>query len=293
MKTICRAVLMALLALSVQPLARAETNGVVVGTLTIGGEVTKLRHVFAQRREARPADATRFELKDGEGLRAGVIDLIATNEPLSDAAMADLIEQRYQGSRIRGVWLLLDPSNAHSLRSFFLLATGALPSAMGTAMSSSEGSAQVEHGKLTGKLAGRIQEVSTLKTYEVLFDTPLEARPFEVDPNRQTLATEAMPGSWTIERWWAENGSATQGTLVIDEGGTTGTFRFLLADGQVFEEAVTITRQGTQLRLEGRVPEGARWNPDTLDLDLRGDLLIGKNQDTGGVTASVVLRKTA
>jgi len=282
-------------------LAHADSQrGTVVGTVTLEGKTIKLGYIYAQRREALPEDAQRFGLKEGETLDAGVVDLIATDQPITQDMIDAIPVNKYNGSDLRGVWLLLDLSNQHSSADYFLVTAGALPTGSGTVMISTQGNAQIEHGKLTGKLESRVQEVSTVKAYSILFDTPLHISPYRTSAlpaSEETLNNlqTVLPGTWVIARWWAENGSATKGALSIDQKTNgnewTGVFRFPVSKGQEVEESVAITLRGPRIHFEGSVAPGINWYPDTLDLELRGDLLIGSSRDTAGTSANVVLRK--
>ncbi|HEY7547458.1 MAG TPA: hypothetical protein VID27_21355, partial [Blastocatellia bacterium] len=249
----------------------ATQRGTVAGTLTLDGKAITLGYIYAQRREARPSDAERFKLKDDETLDAGVIDLIATNLPLTEKTINDLISDRYRGSNTtRGIWLIIDSSQKHDLVRNFLLQSGVVAGGAGTSMVMSSGDARIEHGRFSGKLECKIEEVTTLRMYSFTFDALLKHLPFEA-PVKSAISPDQfvkdfqkiMPGQWKIERWWADNGHTTTGTLTVAEKFDGEEFRGVLhlisSTGVTVDEDVIITRQGTKIHFEGSVAPGTKW----------------------------------
>jgi hypothetical protein len=288
--------------------AVATRPGTVTGTLKLDGEAIALRYVHAQRREARPSDAEQFQLKDGQKFEGGVIDLIVGNQPLTKKTMAKIVENKYRGSNtIRGVWQIFEPSGKYPSVHNFLLQSGTVPvEGPGRAFETwSKGDARIERGRFSGKLQFKLEEITTTKIYSFSFDAPLKIAPFEVKTPKTAVSAEQlledfqkiMPGEWTIERWWADSGHSYAGTLSVDEKLDEEEFRSTLHIGVSKDmpvEEFTITRQGTKIHFQGSVPPGTgtKWHADTLDFDLRGDLLVGSGKDdAGSVESSVVLRK--
>ena len=90
-----------------------------------------------------------------------------------------------------------------------------------------------------------------------------------------------------------DRGGTSKGTLSvherIDEKSFRGTLHFV--GPNTFDEEVVITRVGTKVHLDGRVPPETNWYPDILTFDLKANILVGGGTDSGGNLMNVVLRK--
>src|SRR5262249_32180890 len=262
---LCAGLTLVVLAFSI--IAESATEkATVIGNVNLESKETKVDWIYSQRREAAQADLDRFKMGQNEKLEGGVIDIFATNKEINEKTMQQILDNKYYGSGIRGVWLLIDCTQKHSYLSYFLTQTGAVLGATGTYQESSDGKVEIKKGKMNGKLEYRVQQVTKLFSYSVLFDMPLILRPYETQAASVSAeqSESVLPGKWSIERWWDENGGSTAGTLTIDmpnEGKLAGTFHFLYKDTEYVED-VAITRSGTKIHFEGSVPDGSKWIPD-------------------------------
>jgi|GEM_PF-1676286 len=280
----------------------ASDDGTVKGTLSLDGKVTTLHHIYGRKREAWPADVQELSV-DGIGdLSCGIVDVIITNLPVSDAVLTSILQNEYHGSeKIRGVCLTFEGSGKHSFVHSFLLASGA---SKGFGITQSTGEINEEHGRVIGAVKCKNEENLAVRVFDVSFDTgvrlqytqTVSAEPVPADQFLDEYL-RVMPGNWNIERWVELGCASASGTLSIVERSRPnefrGTFRLLVSvpgkpDRNV-EEDVTITRNGTKVHLEGGEIRGAdeSWTRDVLDFELRKGLLVG-----GAATDCVVLRKT-
>jgi hypothetical protein len=277
-------------------LAQSQRDGKVEarvdGKLTIDGKATELRYAYARKREFRPPAPQ------------GLIDLLVTNQPLSEEALTRILEVKYDGSdKIRSIWMCFDASGAYKGERL-LLQSGSVPAATGVIMSMMQGTGKtrIENGRINGSLEANINSPTRSTTFAVSFDVPLKPRFAEtaktpVNPGQFLKDFQSvMPGNWKIERWKNDRGEFYTGTLSVHERLGEETFRGTLhlvvdTNGSAFDEEVTITREGAKVHFNGRVAPDAKYLPDILTFDLKNDLLVGGGTDTGGFLMDVVLRK--
>lgn len=282
------------------PIAAAG-DGTVKGTLTLDGKVITLHHIYGRKREAWPADVKELNVDGIDDLSCGIVDVVITNVPVSDAVLTSILQNEYHGSdKIRGVCLAFEGSGKHSFARSFLLASGATK---GFGITQSTGEINEEHGRVIGAVKCKNEEDLEVRVFDVSFDTgvtlqytqTVTAEPVPADQFLDEYL-RVMPGNWNIERWVELGCVSASGTLSIVERSRPnefrGTFRLLESipgkpDRNV-EEDVTITRNGTKVHLEGGEVRGAEesWTRDVLDFELRKGLLVGGNN-----TDSVVLKK--
>lgn len=277
----------------------APGDGTVQGALTVNGEKFDLTHIYGRKREAWPADAQLLGADDVDELSCGVVELVLTNEPLSDATLAGILESEYKGSEtIRGLRIVIDGAGTYKWETQFLLEEGAVK---GWGITQSSGSITTGR-RYTGQLASSNQQVNQVRTYDVSFDTAVKVQYSRTEtetakpvPGDRLAAAflETLPGEWTIERWLGLGCTTATGTLVVGERASPrafqGMFHITTSNGDEIEEDVTISIAGNKVHLEGgkvSVPESI-WIRDVLDLELWEGLLIGGN----GTSDFVVLRK--
>jgi len=151
--------------------AIATPRGVVVGTLTLNGKVIKLRYIYARRRVAPPPDDVRLHMS-GEKPKGGVVDVIVTNQPLSEDILTRIQENKYHGSdKVRGIDLIIESSGEHSWVTYFLLQSGTVPQG---GMTDSRGAPKIENGRIRGKIEYKNEDVLDVRTYSISFDAPLK-----------------------------------------------------------------------------------------------------------------------
>lgn len=297
-KRFVHALLLALLVCLPAAPSAVAGDGTVTGTLTINGEEFPLQHVYGRKREAWPADAKTLGADDVKELSCGVVDLIFTNEPLSEEVVAGILANDYKGSdKVRGVRLVVDASGKYKWETMFLLESGAV---RGYGLSQSSGSMSTGR-RFTGKVSLRNEEVHQVRSYDLTFDTAVTVQYLRTETEGAKRIPEsrfreeflaALPGEWKIERWLGLGCSSAGGTLVVGERASPHAFQGMLhirtASGHDIEEEVTLSATGTMVHLEGgrvSVPESI-WFRDVMDLELWPDLMIGNN-----ATDFVVLRK--
>src|SRR5262249_13327843 len=84
-------------------------DGTVTRTLTLNGKKFPIKYIYARKREAWPSDAKALSADKVEDLPCGIVETLFTNEPLSEATIASILHNDYQGSpTIRGVRFLSD-----------------------------------------------------------------------------------------------------------------------------------------------------------------------------------------
>jgi hypothetical protein len=143
-------------------------KGTVVGTLTVNGEVTKLKYVYARRRTAPPPVDVGLYFNGGDS--KDVIDVIITNQPLTEVTLTSIQEDKYHGAdKIRGINLIIMSSGEHKWVTYFLLQSRIVrPGGMTTY----RGNPQFETGKVTGQIEYKNYGLD-VRTYSVSFDAPL------------------------------------------------------------------------------------------------------------------------
>ena len=272
-------------------------DGTVTGALTINGQKFPLTHVYGRKREAWPADAQVLHAGDGD-LSCGIVDLIFTNAALSEATIASILQNEYQGSeKIRGVRFVVDGSGKHNWETMFLLQSGAVT---GYGVTQTSGSI-TSGGRYTGNVSCRNEEVTQVRMFDLSFDTGVKVQYARTETEtaeripESRLAQEfleTLPGEWTIVRWLGLGCATASGTLVVGERSSPhafhGTFHITVSSGEEVEEEVTISTSGAKVHVEGgrlSVPESV-WMRDVLDLELWQNLMVGNN-----ATDFVVLRK--
>ncbi len=279
----------------------AADDGTVKGTLSLDGKVITLHHIYGRKRESWPADVQELSV-DGIGdLSCGIVDVVITNLPVSDAVLTSILQKEFHGSeKIRGVCLTFEGSGKHSFVHTFLLASGATK---GFGITQSTGEIKEEHGRVIGAVKCKNEENLEVRVFDVSFDTGVKleytqtvtAEPIPPDQFLDEYL-RVMPGNWNIERWVELGCASASGTLSIVERSRPNEFRgtfhlqvsFPGKPENTVEEDVTITRNGTKVHLEGGEVRGAdsSWTRDVLDFELRKGLLVG-----GAATESVVLKK--
>lgn len=151
-------------------IAIAAPNGTVVGTLTINGRQVKIRHVYARKRLAPPPKDVRLYSKSGEP-KGELIEVIMTNQPLPED-LTNILKDKYHGSdKLRGIMLIIEPSEEHLWVTYFLLQSGTVPQ---SGMTTSRGSPRIENGRVTGKIEYKNEDVLDTRTYSVSFEATLK-----------------------------------------------------------------------------------------------------------------------
>jgi len=274
------------------------SDGTVSGTLTLDGTKFALTHIYARKREAWPADVEFLSAKELENLPCGIVDVIMTNEPLTEPEIAAILQGDYRGSpKTRGVRLVIDGAGTYKWETLFLLDTGTVQ-AFGTTQT--EGSIAAG-ARYSGKLAERNEDVTKVRVVEVTFDTAVKVQYARTEAEKaepiagERIAEEfvkTLPGEWNIERWLGISCVTASGTLAITERTNPhtfkGTFHIKTSKGNDIDEEATISINGGKVHIEGgsvSVPEKI-WTRDVFDLDFYRDLMIGNND-----TDFVVLRK--
>jgi hypothetical protein len=264
-------------------------DGTVKGALTLNGKKFPLTNAYARKREAWPVDAKRLGADNVEDLTCGIIDVLLTNEPLSNKTIASILQDDYKGSEtIRGVRFVIDGSGKHKWANVFLLQEG---SVTGYGMTQSSGS--ITTGRhYTGEVHVSNQEVTQTRQFDVEFDvvvspqfTRTELDNAEAIPADKFAAAymKSLPGRWEIERWLGLGCLTATGTLDVGEEVSPrkfrGVFKIATSNNDVIEEDVTISMSGKLVHFEGgkvSVPESI-WIRDVVDLELWQDLMIGNN----------------
>lgn len=276
----------------------AATDGTVKGVLTVNGKKFTLTNAYARKREAWPVDAKRLGADNVEDLTCGIVDVLLTNEPLSNKTIASILQDDYKGSpTIRGVRFVVDGSTKYKWANVFLLEEG---SVTGYGMTQSSGS--ITTGRhYTGDVHVKNEEVTQVRMFDVEFDvvvspqfTRTELDNAEAIPADKfsTEFMKSLPGRWEIERWLGLSCTTATGTLDVGEEVSPhkfrGIFKIATSNNDIIEEDVTISMSGSKVHFEGgkvNVPDSI-WARDVIDLELWQDLMIGNN-----ATDFVVLRK--
>ncbi len=263
------------------------------GKLVVDGMSTELRHAYARKRTFRPPAP------------AGLIDLLVTNLPLEEDELTRVLEVNYEESyKLRGLWLIFDSTGAYKGERL-LLQTGSVSAKGGVVIAMFDGTqnTRIENSRIRGQIQAKIQSPARNTAFDVSFDVPVAPRFVDTGSVKTSVPAEqflkdfqtVMPGNWTIEKWRDDSGGTSKGTLSvherIDEKSFRGTLHFVRPNGAAFDEEVVITCVGTKVHFDGRVPPEAKWYPDILTFDLKGNQLVGGGTDSGGNLMSVVLRK--
>jgi hypothetical protein len=283
-----------------KPIAAAD-NGTVTGTFTLNGKAITLKHIYGRKREAWPMDTKPFKVDSVEELSCGIVEVIITNLPVSDAVLTSILQNEYHGSdKIRGICLTFEASGKHSFVHQFLLESGPTE---GFGITQTNGEMKMDHGRVIGTVTCKNDENTESRVFKVSFDTgvKLQFSPTEIAeriPPDQFLDEflRVVPGKWNVERWVGLGCFSASGTLtVVERSGPhefRGAFHLVLSQpgqpAQNIEEDITITRDGTNVHFEGsNLRAGdSRWTRDVLNFELRKGLLVG-----GDDTDSVVLKK--
>ncbi len=265
----------------------AASDGTVKGTLTVNGKKFPLTHVYARKREAWPADKKALSADD---LSCGVVDLIMTNAALPEKTIAGILQGDYRGSeKIRGVRIVIDGSGRYNWATTFLLESG---ETHGYGMTDTDGSIEGGGSRYAGRVRCRNQDVTDDRMFDVTFETPvklqythLEAENAERIPEGRFAEefVKMLPGAWKLVRWASFACVTLDGTLVVGERINPHTFRAVFrvtaSTGEELEEDATISIAGTKVHFVGERIRGAKgdWKPDTIDLDLFKDLMVGNS----------------
>jgi len=279
-------------------MSAVASDGTVKGTLTVNGKKFPLTNVYARKREAWPVDAKRLGADNVKDLTCGIVDVIATNESLSNKTIAGILQDDYKGSAtIRGVRFVIDASGKHKWANVFLLEEG---SVTGYGMTQSDGSITTGR-RYSGEVHVKNEEVTQVRQFDVEFDaqvSPQYTRPETENAEPIPAARVAeefmktLPGRWEIERWLGLGCTTATGTLDVGEQVSPhkfrGIFKIATSNNDIIEEDVTISMSGSKVHFEGgklNVPDSV-WARDVIDLELWQDLMIGNN-----ATDFAVLRK--
>jgi hypothetical protein len=261
------------------------------GKLVIDGKSTELRYAYARKRTFRPPAPE------------GLIDLLMTNLPLEEDEFNEVLEVKYGGSdKLRGLWLIFDGAGTYKGERL-LQQSGSVSAKGSVVIASFQGTdkTRVENNRVKGQIQANIQSSGRITGFDVSFDVPVAARFVDTGSVKTSVLPQqfqkdfqtVMPGNWTIDKWMDDRGGTHTGTLSvherIDEKSFRGTLHFV--GSNAFDEEVVITRVGTKVHLDGRVPPETNWYPDILTFDLKGDLLVGGGTDSAGNLMAVVLRK--
>ena len=283
-----------------KPTAVAD-NGTVTGTLTLNGKAITLRHIYGRKREAWPMDTKPFNVDSVDELSCGIIEVMITNLPLSDAVLTSILQNEYHGSdKIRGICLTFEASGKHSFVHQFLLESGA---AEGFGITQTDGEMKMDHGRVIGSVKCKNDENTDTRVFKVSFDTGVKLQ-YSPPEGAERIAPDqfldeylrVVPGKWNVERWVGLGCFTASGTLsVVERSGPhefRGAFHLVVsqpdhADG-IVDEDIIITRDGTRVHFEGSNLRAGdvQWTRDVLNFEFRKGLLLG-----GGVTDSVVLKK--
>lgn len=276
------------------------SDGTVSGTLTLDGTKFALKHIYARKREAWPADVGFLSAKELGNLSCGIVDVIMTNEPLTEPDIAAILQGDYRGSpKTRGVRLVIDGAGTYKWETLFLFDSGTV---QGFGTTQTEGSITAG-ARYSGHLEERNEDVTKVRVVDVTFDTAVKVQyaRLEAEKGEPIAATRIaeefvnmLPGEWTIERWLGLGCTTATGKLVVGERMNPHTFKAIFhistSKGNDIDEEATISINGGRVHIEGgtvSVPEKI-WTRDVFDLDFYRGLLIGNN-----TTDFVVLRKHA
>ncbi|HEY0371808.1 MAG TPA: hypothetical protein VGD79_07385 [Thermoanaerobaculia bacterium] len=280
-----------------RPAPAVASDGTVTGNLSVNGEKFKLTHVYGRKREAWPADAKALGAGDVEELSCGIVDLIFTNAPLSEATLAAILQNEYRGSdEVRGVRLVIDGTGKYKFEKMFLLESGAV---VGFGMTQTNGSINAGR-RYTGNVSSTNEEVTQVRMFDVSFDTAVKVQYSRTETEGGERIPESrlteeflktLPGEWRIERWLGLGCTVASGKLVVGERSSphafSGMFHLTLSTGEEIDEDVTISLAGNRVHFDGgKVSLPSAWGRDVFDLELWQDLMIGNND-----TDFVVLRK--
>ena len=279
-----RVLCLALMFCGVVPL-RAAGDGTVKGTLTVNGKKFPLTHIYARKREAWPADKKALSADD---LSCGVVDLIVTSAALPEKTIAGILQGDYRGSgKIRGARMVIDGSGQNHWATTFLLESG---ETHGDGETDTEVRIEGGGSRYSGRVRCRNQDVTDERMLDVTFETPVklqymhtEAENVERIPDDRFAEefVKTLPGEWKIVRWASFACVTIDGTLVVGERINPHTFRAVFhvtaSTGEELEEDATISISGTKVHLVGERIRGAKsdWKPDTIDLDLFRNLMVG------------------
>jgi hypothetical protein len=264
-----------------------SSAGKVDGKLTIDGKAIQLKYAYARRDSAA----------------SPLVDLIMTNQPLSDDAIAAVLAVKYRGSdKLKGLWLILDSKGTY--RPPQLLIDSGEVSASGGVMEMMTGNdvTTIESGRIRGKLECKINTPARTTSFVFSFDAPLivaasDTAAAVTSPDQFRKDFErVMPGKWYIETWRTSGAETYSGALTVEARPAGAKFRGVFhlvfsRDGRKVDEEVTISRDGTKVLMEGQIAPGTSWASHKLTLELRGDRLVGGARNQRGTESNVMLRK--
>ncbi len=287
-----------LILLITAPLFAVETDGTVTGTLTVNGKKFVLAHLYARKREAWPTDAKQLGAENVEELSCGVVELLMTNEPLSNATITSILQNDYKGSKtIRGVQLIVDAGGKYKWTENFLLESGPVDT-----VGITQTNGGIEAGKRwTGHVECNNQFVNETRAFSVKFDAKIRPQ-FTIEEKAEAIPADKvadeflhnMQGDWTVAFWRGVGCWSATGTLSVTERSSphqfAGVFHLEAEPGGAVDEDMTITLNGSKVHFEGgkvSVPE-TTWTRDVFDAELRKDLMIGAMDQS-----MIVLKKKA
>ncbi len=282
--------------------AVSPSDGTVTGTFTLNGKEYPIKYIYARKREAWPSDAKALKAGTAEDLPCGIVETLFTNEPLSEATIASILHNDYQGSpTIRGVRFLSDGSGKYKWDARYLLESGSVE---GFGMTQSSGEIEVGGNRYKGRASAHNQDVTQVRDYDLTFDSPVILQYLVTETeSAQTVPSAALtdefvktlPGTWTVERYTGIGCWYSTGTLEVGErisphefqarfrvvGVAGGTSADIEVDG-------VISLAGTKVHFEAEkiLSEDKRWTKDNLDFDMWKDLLVCNTS-----RFSVVLKK--
>jgi hypothetical protein len=252
---------------------RAASQGVVIGTVTIGARADSLAYVYVDAPAAVPAEAQSHD-------DSGRTRVVLTNKPLSAADLARLREATWPGNdRVRGV--LIDIGADSKWETQFIEPSG-LTGTYG--FTSSGGKAGVADGRVRGRIAVSNQNEAGVRAMRVSFDAATGAGS-ALDADR----ARALAGRWRIAHWIGAKGQVHSGDFEFarQQGKTVARARIATAGtSYVADELFEVDANGEAVQLFGVVDPDARWVADelTLTLDSTRNKLSGTVRDTGGDT---------
>src|SRR5262245_31194956 len=118
--------------------SRGNADSQANGRLTIYGKVTELKYAYARQRDFPPPSPQ------------GGIDLLMTNQPLTDEQAARIFEIKFDGSdKLRGLWMMFDREGKY-LSERLLLQSGPILAPSGVFMKMMDGNqnTKVENGRI-------------------------------------------------------------------------------------------------------------------------------------------------
>jgi hypothetical protein len=273
-------------------------NGAVAGTLTVDGQKSNLRYAYLRRSHASAIHANQAATASGN------ICVILSNLALDDTRIDAIVDGNYQGmKKLAGVMLTIDASAPKHWRTHFLSDTGMDGTAGMTQIGGED--PKIENGHVIGKISLHNQGAAHQRAFLTYFDVPLSALDEKTRCGIHGLANFThVSGIWDIERWSGEEAGVSgkaqaatySGSLRVDErlgpAQFHGTLHIVVGRGiPDIDEQATLTCADDKIQLRGAVVPESPWSPDTMELELRNDRLVGDGVDERGHKQHIVLKK--